>query len=284
MLHSRSMSLVTSIYEKAIPCGEERTAGVGKGWAQFDKLRELAHKHDYKIVVYEKDDSLPKSTAIDSNIKFRLMNPDDKVISIDNATQASCDYPFIYHIYENYDNLSDVNVFTKVNIVGPAGVESYSKYEQFLQYAKEFDFCDTGSVPLRGIWNLNLQYESSPGSQLEQQYYQDRRSSFWFDQIFRKYPPMQEPVNNWGHGPFFAVSKSLIRRHPREVYKFLLDDFQGSHNQRMYGQSWCAEGWIASHDMYTRFYRVLFTHGADVDENFIIQQNLHLPQNCEGIL
>ena len=243
-----------------------------KSFRAIGSLIDLSRAFNGKLTVYEKIDGLGTSDRIPSD----RSNKDFDVWKIEN--NGSCDYAFIRHIYDNYDNLSDLIIFTKSNLyeggVEPSGVST------FVAEAEKYDFSDFGAFPIRMIWNLELEYKESKFLEIGYENIDSRRkiysaSSDWFDFIFSEYEKPKTTISVWGHGPLFCVSKELIRRHDKKIYKYLLDTFYDEYHLSKDGYPPKNGEYCPRHDLWNRFYRVLFTHGHEKDGNFNIHQNDH---------
>jgi Protein of unknown function (DUF3431) len=243
-----SVRIVTSLYHGASP---------EKSWGGYSRHLERAHIHcGVPVLVYEKDDSLPFMTSVPTE---RAPPGGGQIIRLDNT--GSCDYAFLYHIYTNYDNLDDVTIFTKVN-VHMGGIPD-DAFQSFVREADLWDYSDVGAFPIRGAWNLTLDYKNQ--QYLEFMYEEPskrhpmwQRSSDWYDHIFGGQPFPSTTIDVWGHGPCFAVSRDLIRRHPRSVYKYLMETYLSPYNRT--DDKW---GVNPTHDLFLRFWKVLFTHGVN---------------------
>ena len=256
-----SLRIVTSIYNKL---------GGNKGWDGFDTIRTISNTLGVPVTVYEKVDELPFMTT---KATKTLTDCNGQVIELDNT--GSCDYAFLYHMYTHYDILDDVTVFTKTNIGDPhsAGCGTLEEIMQFVSESKQWDFSDLGTFPIRGIWNHELEYLNKTYLQPTYEPVDARdpcggRSSDWFDHIFGSTSEFKTTNDIWGHGPLFAVSKKLILRHPRSVYKYLIESYLSP----MYGCHHPCPGYNPTHDLFQRFWRILFTYRAD-DAN--VKQNPH---------
>jgi hypothetical protein len=245
-----------------------------KSFNNLGSILDMSKKFGRGLTVYEKIDNLDPELRIISE----KSNPDYNTIQTRNS--GSCDYSFIRHIHDNYDNLSELMVFVKVNIydvIAPADVHS-----KFFTECENYDFMDFGDYPIRAVWNLDLEYKNSDHLEVgyggrENRDHEYSASSDWFDFIFKGYPKPKTTFSIWDHGPLFCVSRDLVRRHNKDVYKYLLDTFDdefhfsknGYDSSRNYGR------FCPRHDLWQRFWRVLFTNGHERDGEFRIHQNGH---------
>lgn len=255
--------VVTSIYDAGSDC---------KSFKSIGNLINLSREFGGKLTAYKKIDNMDSSAKIRSHES----NPDFEVFEIEN--NGSCDYAFIRHIYDNYDDLSDLIIFSKVNLYD-GGVDQ-SGISNFVRNAENYDFSDYGAFPIRMVWNLDLEYKDSTFLEVGYESLEGRNkvnaaSSDWMDHIFKGYEKPKTTISVWGHGPLFCVSKRLIRRHSREVYKYLLDTFYDEYHLSKKGVIAGRDFYCPRHDIWNRFYRVLFTHGHEKDGDFNIHQNPH---------
>jgi hypothetical protein len=250
------------------------------------RLIEADSTLDFKV--YRKDDSL--------DIFSKGISVIDGFINIPNI--GRCDYAFLLHIVNNYENLSDINIFTKIN-----WADQNNDFFSLIADSRYFDFCDVGDTPELQIWDTGIiesgceKYMQESG--LAGKNYQcidfrkNKKNGFYYpgsgaDYIEDWYSYIFKDVNtpdlfwSWSHGPCFSVSRDLIRRHKKEVYEYLLSRFlptSGSWDP-VSGRSIMssAKGRDVSdkevmddvahhyHDSLLRFWRVLFTHNIDKDK------------------
>ena len=64
-------------------------------------------------------------------------------------------------------------------------------------------------------------------------------------------------------------------RHTKEIYKYLLDSFDDEYHASRDGYVTRQDKYCPRHDLWQRFWRVLFTHGHERDGIFKIHQNPH---------
>ena len=208
-----------------------------------------------------------------------------------------CDFAFLLHIIKNYENLGDVNIFTKVN-----WMDQKNDFFGLVRDSKKYDFCDVGENPELQIWEHDILDSGVDkylmGLGIPRPFIQtidsrkNKKTGYnhhafksdcihdWYSDIFKEADP---PKNfwSWCHGPCFSVSKELIRRHPKSVYEFLLSRFtqeskawDNEEGKRIMSS---IKGYDVSdkevmddaahhyHDNFLRFWRVLFTH--NINEN-----------------
>lgn len=249
---------------------------------------------DLKFHIYRKDNSL------------RLDHPPhskENEIVIPNI--GRCDYAFLLHIIRNYDELSDINVFIKVN-----WMDQGNDFLGLLRECQKYDFSDIGQTPELQIWdtdvldsgyqkylvdsgfNVNTPIQTiDPRDNKNAGVYLHAFNSDclqdWYSEIFSNIDP-PKPFWSWCHGPCFSVSRDLIRRHPKSVYEYLLSRFMPESNSwdielgkdvmsRVLNKHVSEEEVMEDvgkhyHDNLLRFWRVLFTHNITSD-NFNIKVN-----------
>ena len=221
-------------------------------WAKVIEL-DLPH------MLYHKDDSLEHGSEISVSDSERKI-----------ANFGKADYAFLHHIVNHYHSLADHTVFVKCN-----WFENAIDLGTTIADAPNWDFLDSGTIPLLQVWNPSILQMLTPaaGVDINHMYGDDMAYEHiivreWFNHIFGSTPPDVQFI--WGHGPCFAVSRRMIHRHPRSVYQDLYDRFTPS------SKGWKMEkrddryrslspGTLANAhcDVMLRFYRTLFTHNAD---------------------
>jgi len=255
--------IITSIYDKLQG---------NKSFNNLGSLLRISKNFGWDLTVYEKIDGLDPNERISSD----KSTADCNVIQIRN--NGSCDYSFIRHIYDNYDNLSDLMVFTKVNLSDSIMLDGV--HSKFFPFCDDYDFSDFGAFPIRAVWNLDLEYRNREYLEFSYQSVDGRNPEYgvasnWFDFIFKDYDKPKTTFSIWGHGPLFCVSKKIVMRHSREIYKYLLDSFDDEYHASRNGFVSDSKSYCPRHDIWQRFWRVLFTHGHERDGVFKIQQNPH---------
>jgi hypothetical protein len=223
---------------------------------------------------------------------------------IDIPNYGSCDYVFFYHIVNNYDNLADYNIFTKMNLYE----DYFTNFPEVFNNAKYYDFYQGGGAPISQIWyneetkhlidlpskydkvpmNISLTKDKKPkhdgystynGTEFEYAANSDGQID-WFNYLYGGDDSPGE-ICTYQWGPCFSVSKNLILRHSKSVYKHFLDIFHPFNSwdyevgKKFYGtddikyQTWgVGRGY---HDELLRFYRVFFTYGLN-DADYKINQ------------
>lgn len=245
--------------------------------------RNLIDFSEIELFLYQKVDSLEIGQSF----------VDGEFINIPNY--GSCDYAFFYHIVKNYNNLADINIFTKMNWIG-----DFENMPDIFQGCKNFDFYQCGGVPQSQIWyDGNIDCDISPKypiSYLDTQLTKDKKQHNpqntnwtgleyeyagnadsqvdWFVKLFGNLDKPQE-ICTYERGPCFSVSRELIMRHPLSTYEYFLNIFHpfNSWNFEIASKFWNTDDikfqtWSIGrhyHDNLLRFYRALFTFG--IDEN-----------------
>ena len=250
---------------------------------------------ELSFYIYKKN----KSLVLDPNIQIVNESQDIEIPNI-----GRCDFAFLTHIVKNYDDLADINIFTKVN-----WADQSINFFGLVRDSQNYDFCDAGESAEIQIWEHDIldsdpeQYLVSLGihtpfvqmidsrkTKKSGYYHHPSKSDCihdWYSHIFNDSTP---PKNfwSWGQGPCFSVSRDLIRRHPKDVYEYLASRFLPASNSwdNDTGKRIMSEvrGYAASdndvmldaanhyYDNFTRFWRVLFTHDTD-KEKFKIKIN-----------
>jgi len=249
--------------------------------------KSLLDLSEIELVLYRKCDDLEiGESRIDSEY-------------IDIPNYGSCDYAFFYHIVNNYNNLADYNIFTKMNLYE----DHFTNFTEVFANAKYFDFYQAGSYPISQMWyNKKTEYllnnptkylfipmnidetkdkktkhdGSSQWNGTEFEYAANCDSQVdWFNLLYGNENPPGE-ICSYQHGPCFSVSKELILRHPLSVYRYFLEMFHPCNSwdyevgKKYFGtEDVKQQAWGVGrhyHDELLRFYRAFFTHGIDEDK------------------
>jgi hypothetical protein len=198
--------------------------------------KNLIDFSEFDLFLYRKNDDL----KIGESIKT------DEFIDIPNY--GSCEYAFFFHIVNNYENLAEFNVFTKMNLYE----DHFRNFTEVFSNAKNYDFYQGGGNPISHIWyndktthflDLPTKYTKVPmnlditkdkkvrydgvsqfnGSEFE--YFGNADGQVdWFNYLFGNDNPPGE-VCTYQHGPCFSVSRNLILRHPKSIYEYFLNIF-----------------------------------------------------------
>jgi hypothetical protein len=244
---------------------------------------------DYNLILYSKDDNLKKGEFE----KRKIETSDFYIDEIAIPNYGRCDYTFFYHIVNNYNNLADYTIFTKINWYDCG----HNGLNILLNECINYDFYDAGWRPESMLWydnkhlehleietkyhkclkNLDEPYgELSNCLNLENRILPIETRIDWYNYIFpRDKVNIPKEINCYGQGPCFSVSKKLILRHPLSVYEYLLNRFdpkmgcwdpesnQTYNHENLGPVTANQEANRHLHDEFQRFYPVLFTHGID---------------------
>ena len=218
-------------------------------------LQTWIPKLNVPYLIYHKDDQLSKNEE---------RKVDDSNIFIPNY--GRCDYAFLYHIIQNYDQLDDVTLFVKNNWE-MYGINLWGHVNNCTNY----DYMESGTLIRYQYWK-DLPANVPRHELLYSNKHLFTETAFdWYHQIF---PGIEPPhiVVGWGHGPCFSVSRELIRRHPKSVYVRLLEKFypeSGSWNIEIGNKYFpdpikqLEDVGKHYHDCFQRFWFLLFTHNTD---------------------
>jgi hypothetical protein len=231
-----SIKVITSIY---------------KDEHKLNKWIDKIKKANVDYIVYKKNDNLKIGEK-------KILT--DNLVEIPN--KGRCDYAFLCHIIDNYDNLARTNVFVKCN-----WYENNIPFWDLLLNCHNYDYMQVGT-----------HYEVIDWDELDIESGLCERKQKWLSEIFPDNTKLGK-VAVWGHGPSFSVSRELIHRHKKEVYENMLNKFHedsGSfsldyekYNYRTYNDMYVDVG-ITYHNDLLRFYRILFTHDLPKDNKYKI--------------
>ena len=219
-------------------------------------------------IVYKKNDRLTETTVRDQ------YNPTLGYQCLEIPNYGRCEYAFFHHIITNYDRLDDITIFTKCNW------QQYRiSFWELLNHCKEYDYMTVGTHP--EVADYTVKQDTHQYNHIDDQYRDNMMlRDKLYDDIFGEDVAKPRTVRIWGHGPCFSVSRSLIHRHPKSVYEYLLRmmEFTGN-NQDMVN-----EIGVINHNELQRFYTVLFTHNVP-DTEYTIYPNdaIPLPQELEEL-
>lgn len=173
---------------------------------------------------------------------------------IDIPNYGSCEYSFFYHIVNNYDNLGEYNIFTKMNLYE----DFFRNFSEVFANAKYYDFYQGGGAPISQIWynentmhlldlptkyqklpmNINMVKKNRPkhitgvwspdgpgwtGQEYEYAGNADNQID-WFNYLYGN-ENIPGEVYSYQWGPCFSISRELIQRHPKSVYQHFLNIF-----------------------------------------------------------
>lgn len=241
----------------------------------FDTFSHMVDYENTEIFFYRKNDELEPGQKIKNGVYTEIAN------------YGSCDYAFFNYIVDNYDNLADVNIFTKLNTDFP------NRHEVF-QNCKDYDFYECGAYNVSQIWydgqkhditgiktrhsNINPHDIRKTKDNRGELYDYVGNGDFkedWFRVVFGD--DIKEPfeICTYGKGPCFSVSRDLIRRHKKETYEHFIQMFYpfNSWNREIGAKHWKTDDIKTQtheigrhyHDELLRFYRTLFTYGISED-------------------
>lgn len=216
--------------------------------SKLDKTKNLSEHYNCNLILYIKDDSLNKNQYDVTDSGIRIPN------------YGRCDYSFLWHIVNNYYDLGEYNIFTKIN-----WFEQSIILEDLFVKCQTYDFCDVGEGKEYHIWTKgdnNIDFKNNTIKNLcvkniiQTSNNNDNIVSFVdiYLNIFG-YDVLPNPMVLWSHGPCFSVSKKLIHRHKIDTYKYLLDIFYNEYKDPIdVGKHY--------HDEFQRFWKILFTTNA----------------------
>jgi hypothetical protein len=234
---------------------------------KMEWITELV-KRGVPYIIYKKNNTLNETIIRDQ------YNPTLGYQCLEIPNYGRCEYAFFHHIVTNYDNLDDVTIFTKCN-----WQEYRISFWELLRNCKNYDYMTVGTHSEIVDYTMNQGTEQY--NHIERQYHGNLMlRDILYDDIFSEDVAKPRAVRVWGHGPCFSVSRSLIHRHPKSVYEYLLHmmEFTGN-NKNMVN-----EIGVINHNEIQRFYTVLFTHNVS-DSEYTIYPNdmIPLPKELEEL-
>lgn len=247
----------------------------------FNYFRHMVDYENTEIFFYKKNDELKVGEKINRNGFIEIPN------------HGSCDYAFLMHIVDNYDNLSDYTIFTKLNW-------DFNNGHEVFRYCTHYDFFQLGHYEVSQIYYDSKRHQDPSKFKFtydnvdvhDMQLIRERRGndydyagnadnkSDWFKMLFGEPEHMTEVRTN-AIGPCFSVSRELIRRHSKETYEYflrMLEPFNSWsrekakyfwHEQLANGEDTYSVEFqnyrLARyyHDELARFWTALFTFGMD---------------------
>lgn len=217
------------------------------------------------IIVYVKDDLLQEGEV--------KINGNTRTI----ANLGRCDYAFLHYMYDG--KYADVNVFVKVNWF-EQNIDLYKLLTDKILY----DYADAGTSRRWHIWTerdaecwRSDERKALDPSEFEYQYVRYQKGSEDLIDLYLDIFPDGErpkPSAAWGHGPCFLVSRKLLERHNRSVYEKLFTRYHISEGKfdldaidirYLRVKTKLEEVGCRYHDIFLRFYKVLFTHQLPFD-------------------
>ena len=121
-----------------IPSYQDRQAT--NGWE-----KKYQKSSDYDVIVYEKDDSLPAETEVETFEGFRIST---------DSSNARSSYVFLYHICKFYEDLADVEIFTKTHM----HVQKVRVHES-IEESHNYDFFEFWNDLRLFVWVDQKKYE-----------------------------------------------------------------------------------------------------------------------------
>lgn len=235
------------------------------------KLNWTHYVQDCRLIIYKKNDDLKIGESFINNGEINVPN------------FGRCDYAFLLHIINNYDNLNDITIFTKIN-----WTDQPNNLPLLVRNCRNYDYMEVGAQSEWYNWHDGINIDNSgclhsintkdiKGVRNEWYTYNPDSMIDWYHHIFGEGTVPGKICAN-AHGPVFSVTKSLIRRHPVSVYQYLLSRFHPD------SQSWdneCAKTFWPKyengatdrqifdeighgyHNHLLRFWKILFTHRVD---------------------
>ena len=225
------------------------------GWAQ--KFRN----GNVDVIIYDKDDLFVEPPPQKQDALYDYITPTTGKQEVLLPNHGGCDFSFLYHICANYDNLYDVEIFTKSHwsrqeIDLPALVanaHTQSCIEQGLR-GRAFVILDSNmydSLHKDPAWDLRALTPEGTWV-VDGRGWPDKNKLTWLkdtrrppcnDILFYQKKPscvehqvMREVFPDWQQKPavvrqhegVFSVKKEIIKFHPRQLYKSWLDEFHPS--------------------------------------------------------
>lgn len=160
------------------------------------------------------------------NYNFKINSP-HKIIKLDNI--GKCDHTYLYHIINNYDNLSEYIIFL------PGSNDINYKYIKSINLINHIEYynelVNIGTIVPSGIkdkfYNFKVDtYKTTHKNNfiLNKEYKIDKSEirpfGKWYEHHFG------DTENNfhtwWG---IFALTRDIIHQHPKEYYQELLNEF-----------------------------------------------------------
>ena len=192
----------------------------------------------YKIVVARYNEDIDWLASEQENLviinKGSILNNANERI-VENVGRESDSY--LQYIIKEYDNLPDIIVFTQANIADHRGKNDVqyllSLREEAYRYGKSVPIIKHSKSQHNGCWDpqfnkrIYMKCWWDPYLKnlmenyfLQNNYWNNKPISFidWFQQNIQKEYP--NPIFIY-YNAIFAVSKHLIRNHPREYYEKL---------------------------------------------------------------
>ena len=166
--------------------------------------------------------------GIDNNFKI---NSPHKIVKLNNV--GKCDHTYLYHIINNYENLSDYIIFL------PGSNNIHYKYLKSINLINHIEYHGslvniatfTESIKNK-YYNFKLDsYKTTNkdnyklNSEIETEKIKIRPFGKWYEHHF---PNIDVDFHTWWG--IFAITKEIIHQHPKEYYEKLLDEVSHSSN------------------------------------------------------
>ena len=189
--------------------------------------------NQYKYIVYNKGE----------NENFEKENIKD-IITLPNV--GKCDHTYLYHIIENYDNLSDITVFLPGSIDVRYKKRIASKLLEEMEMKKKAIFISLNQNDIKKIhYNFKLdKYKTTHKNNLTKnpesilQKSTIRPFGLWFDNMFGDIK-----VDCLIYYGIFSIHKDDIIQHPITRYENLIKELSNHSNPEVghyFERSWCA--------------------------------------------
>jgi hypothetical protein len=165
------------------------------------------------------------------NDNFKINSP-HKIVKLNNV--GKCDHTYLYHIINNYDNLSDYIIF----LPGSNNLHyKYLKSINLINYIEYYNklvnigtFTDSNIKSLFYNFKLNSyktshkdNYKLNNNTEIEKS--KIRPFGKWYEHHFNNIN-----VNFYTWWGIFAITKKIVHQHPKEYYEKLLEEINYSDN------------------------------------------------------
>ena len=180
-----------------------------------EDLNWLKILKDQKVVVYNKGDKI---------INYDCRN----VIKLKNVGRES--HTYLYHIVNNYNNLSEVNIFLQGRI-DDLGCMSFKNPLDYLTNINKYGY----SVSRYGLLGP-LHWKNNVGIELDNRYKKQwengeiSRSKIGFRKFAKNLFPNIPIFIGTSYGGCFAVKKENIRKYEVKFYEYLLQILERNKN------------------------------------------------------
>lgn len=238
----------------------------------YKYLENIALSLDAKLIVYKKNNSI--------NDIIKIKNS-DKLDIYEIPNIGRCDYSFLIHIINNYNNLPDELLFIKSNM-NKHNVDII----KCLKSENNYNFMNIGTHPEKININPNINnkncrnlshcYRNSPLDTSQKKY--DSLMIVDFYNIM--FPNTHLPdylFDGFNHGPCFFIKKNLILNHSIDKYENLLKIFDDSNWTKCHFMTLNKQNDDIGkryHDQLLRFWGLMFTHKLNlkskITKNYIV--------------